>query len=308
MSHQNDTIGTIWMAFAANALVAVTKGIGAFYSGSGALLAEAVHSVADTGNQLLLLLGVKQSARAPDEEHPLGYGKSLYFWSLIVAILLFTVGGMYSIYEGLHRLEEGTIVKDPELALGILIVAIFAEGAALYKAVKEINKVRGNRGLVTWFRESRQTELIVVFGEDSAALLGLTFAFVALSATLLTGDPVYDAIGSLMIGVLLVLVAVFVTIEVKSLIIGESASPEVRRGIRNLVTNHPNVEEVLQLITLQWGDEVVVIIKARMHEVVWGNKADELVRDINEVERLIKDTYPQCMEILFEPDFDNDHL
>lgn len=308
MSHQNDTLGTIWMAFAANALVAITKAFGAFYSGSGALLAEAVHSFADTGNQVLLLLGMKQSQKPADEDHPFGYGKSMYFWSLIVAILLFTVGGLYSIYEGLHRLENNTVVDNPQLALGILVIAMLAEGAALYKAIKEINKVRNGVSLFKWFRESRQTELIVIFGEDSAALLGLFFAFVALLATLLTGNPVYDALGSLFIGILLVVVAVFVTIEIKSLITGESASKLVRQGIRSYVENHEYVEDVLQLITLQWGEKVVVIIKARMHEMIQGDSATDLIKHINQVERGIQEKYPQCMEILFEPDFDNKHL
>ncbi|MGD2119904.1 MAG: cation diffusion facilitator family transporter [Chromatiales bacterium] len=305
MSQKNDTTGAIWSAFAANAVVAAFKGAGAVYSGSGALLAEAVHSLADTGNQLLLLLGVRQSKRVPDEQHPLGYGKSLYFWALIVAVLLFTVGGLYSVYEGLHRLEHNTLVDNPVLALVILVIAMLAEGMALRKAVKEINLVRGGKSIFRWFRESRQTELIVIFGEDSAALLGLSFALLALLATLITGDPVYDALGSLFIGVLLVVVAVFVTIEIKSLITGESASAEVRKGIRDYITNHTTVDEVLELITLQWGNNVIVIVKARMSEMCMGDSARQLVENINEVERGIKQLYPQCMKIIFEPDFDN---
>lgn len=171
------------------------------------MLAEGIHSVADAGNQLLLLLGLKQSRRPPDDHHPLGYGKSIYFWSFIVALMLFSVGGMFSLTEGWHKLHDPQPLSWPWLAVGVLVFAVIAEAVSLRAAVIEIDKIRGERGYWRWFGDSRQSVLIVIFGEDLAALLGLLFALVAILLTIMTGDPIYEAIGTLMIGALLIVVA-----------------------------------------------------------------------------------------------------
>src|SRR5688572_14999128 len=173
----------VFFALGANFAIAVAKYIAAFITGSGSMLAEAVHSTADCGNQLLLLLGLKRSRRPPSPDYPLGYGKETYFWSFIVALMLFSVGGMFSLYEGWHKLHAHEEISSPLIALGVLAFGIVAESFSMWGCLREVNKVRGSRSLWQWFRSSRNAELVVIFGEDLAALLGLVFAFVAVLAT-----------------------------------------------------------------------------------------------------------------------------
>ena len=299
MSGKADSVRTIFLALGANFAIFVAKLVAALVTGSGSMLAEAVHSLADCGNQVLLLIGMHQARRAPSPDHPLGYGMVVYFWSFLVALLLFSVGGVFSIYEGLHKLETLEPLRRPWLAVGVLVFGVAAETFSMWGCLREVNKARGNHSLWRWFRESRQSELIVVFGEDLAALLGLAFALAAVLAALLTGDPVFDAAGSIAIGVLLCVVAVFVAREVASLLVGQSAEPGLHTALAEFVRAQPEVERVFNLITLQLGPDVMVATKAQMHGALSG---DELIAAINRVEAAMKARFPEIRWSFFEPD------
>jgi cation diffusion facilitator family transporter len=296
--HDNSTV-TILFALGANALIALAKGIAAWVTGSSAMLAEAVHSVADCGNQGLLLLGLKRSARPPDADHPLGHGRAIYFWSFIVALMLFSMGGMFSIYEGMHKIGSGRPLEDPWIAIAVLALSLAAESVSLWKALTQVSALRGAQSLWRWFRATRRSELMVVVGEDIAATLGLSLALLAVGAAMLTGNPVYDALGSLAIGVLLLVVAALVGIEVKALLVGQSAEPALQEEVLRFLIEREEVAEVLNLITLQNGADVVVAIKARMTERV---SALALVDAINRCERALRAEFPQVRWLFFEPD------
>jgi cation diffusion facilitator family transporter len=294
-----DSNRAILFALGANAGIAVTKFGAAAYTGSGAMLAEAIHSVADTANQLLLLLGIKRAKTPPDEQHPLGYHRVTYLYGMLVALLLFFVGGLFSIYEGWHRLQHPEPLKNAVLALVVLGVAVVLEAISLWGAMREIRKVQAGRPFLRWFRETRQSELMVVAGEDIAALGGLALAFIAVLLSMWTGNPIFDALGSIGVGVLLVIVAVAIIIEIKGMIVGESAEPALRRAIEQHVASRPEVKRVLRIITLQWGAQVVVAVRAEMAPVA---SADELVDAINRVEASLQQAYPQAHWVFFEPD------
>src|SRR5438445_103465 len=264
MSAKGDSLKTILYALGANFAIFVSKSVAAFLTGSGAMTAEAVHSLADCGNQLLLLFGMRGAKAPPSPDYPLGRGKEIYFWSFLVALLLFSVGGAFSIYEGIHKLHNPEPLKWPWIAVGVLAFGLVAESFSMWGCLAEVNKARGKHSLWYWFRESRQSELIVIFGEDLAALLGLAIALAAVLATFATGNPIFDALGTLAIGVLLVVVAVFVAIEVKALLIGQSVEPETRAAIIAFLNARPEIARVFNLITLQLGSEVMVAVKAEM--------------------------------------------
>ena len=294
-----DSTRAILFALGANFAIAVAKGVAAFFTGSSAMLAETVHSLADCGNQLLLLLGMKQAKRPASPDYPLGYGKAIYFWSFLVAVMLFTVGGMFSLYEGVHKLQHPEELRQWWWAAGVLVFGIAAESVSMRACMQEVNKSRGDRGLWQWFRESRQAELVVIFGEDLAALFGLVFALVAVLLAVFTGNPVWDAIGTIAIGVLLIVVAVFVAIEVKALLIGQSVDPDRQRAMRAFIEARPEVGQVINLITLQLGNDVMVAVKAEMRE---GQGAAALLEQINTVERAMKLEFPEIRWSFFEPD------
>lgn len=294
-----DSSKAVVYALGANFAIAVTKYIAAAITGSGSMLAEAVHSSADCGNQLLLLFGLKRSRRPPTPDYPMGFGKETYFWSFVVAIMLFTVGGMFSIYEGWHKLQSPEAVDKPLLALGVLAFGIGAEGFSMWGALREVNKSRGDASLWRWFRGTRESELVVIFGEDLAALLGLSLAFVAVLATWITGNSTWDASGSIAIGILLVVVAVAVAIEVKAMLIGQGVEADVRADMLAFLRARPEVEAVLELLTLHFGGDVMVAVKAKMRPQ--GN-LDAFVDAINDVEASFKEKFPQTQWIFFEPD------
>lgn len=301
MAGGGDSTRAILFALGANFAIACAKGVAAFFTGSSAMLAETVHSLADCGNQLLLILGVKQSKRAPTDEYPLGYGKAIYFWSFLVAVMLFTVGGMYSLYEGWHKLHELHAPETGKLwwAVGVLVFAIGAEGMSMRACLQEVNKARGERTLWQWFRSSRQAELIVIFGEDLAALLGLVLALFAVLLTIYTGNPIWDALGTLAIGALLIVVAVFVAVEVKAMLIGQRMDPDREDALRAFIQSQPEVERVLSLITLQLGNEVMMSVQAVMkeHENVVG-----FIQQINAIEKRIKAEFKEVRWSFFEPE------
>ncbi|MBP1150777.1 MULTISPECIES: cation diffusion facilitator family transporter [Methylocaldum] len=299
MSHQADSLKSIFFALGANAAIAVAKLFAAMHTGSNSMLAEAIHSFADCGNQGLLILGLKRAKRPPSPDFPLGYGKAIYFWSFIVALILFSMGGLFSIYEGIHKLEAHEGLESPWLAVGILVFSIAMESVSLYGCLREVNKARGNRGLWRWFRDTRQSELIVVLGEDVAALAGLVFALIAVGLAMATGDPVYDAAGSIAIGGLLVLVAVGIGAEVSELLIGQSVEPEIKQAIHNHLDKCEEVAQIFNLITLQLGSDVMVAVKAKMRRVAEMN---EMIADINRCEAGLKTAFPQVKWVFFEPD------
>ena len=299
MSAQADSLKSVLYALGANFGIAVAKSVAAAITKSGSMLAEAIHSFADCGNQALLLWGMKSAKQKPDEDHPLGYGKAIYFWAFVVSVLLFSVGGLFSVYEGWHKLHSTEPLNQPLIALGVLALGIVLESLSMRACMREVNKVRGGRSWYQWFRESRQAELVVIFGEDLAALLGLSFAFCAVLATLVTGNPVYDAMGSIAIGALLIVVAFFVAIEVKALLVGQSAEAPVREAIHAYIAMALSVEEVLHVITLHFGDDVMVAVKARFKET---HSVGQLSAEINALEAAMKQEFPQVKWIFFEPD------
>ncbi len=299
MSHGADSSKAVLYALGANFAIAVTKYAAAFFTGSSSMLAEAVHSTADCANQLLLLLGLKRSKRAPSNDYPLGFGKETYFWSFIVALMLFSVGGVFSVYEGWHKLHSDEELSYPLLALGVLAFGIAAESFSMWGALREINKDRGSKSLWLWFRESRNAELVVIFGEDLAALLGLALAFLAVLAAWVTGNPMYDALGSIAIGVLLIVVAAMVGIEVKALLVGQGVAPDVRAEMVAFLEEQPAIERVLDVLTLHMGNDVMVAVKAKMQDYP---STDTLVAEINRIEAAFRERFPQTQWTFFEPD------
>ena len=282
----------------ANVAIAVAKLVGALFTGSGALLAEALHSVADSGNEGLLLLGRRQAKARPTVDHPLGQGRATYFWSFIVAVLLFSMGGVASIYEGVRKLATHEPLQAPLVAVAILLFAAAAETVAMRVALKEINKRRGDNSLWRWFRETRRSELLIVFGENVADLSGVGVALAAILLTVATGNPFYDAVGTIVIGALLVVVAIALGAETKSLLIGESAPPKVRRAVRDFLSARPEIQRVSSLITLQHGEDLVVAIKAQMRTTATPR---ELVEAIDHCEAELRAAFPQVRWVFFEP-------
>jgi cation diffusion facilitator family transporter len=299
MAGQGDSTRAILFALGANFAITVAKGVAAFVSGSGAMLAETVHSLADCGNQGLLLLGMKQAKAPPSPDYPLGYGKAIYFWSFLVAVMLFSVGGMFSLYEGIHKFSHPEPLKNWWLPVAVLVFSIVAESISMKACVTEVNKARGARSLRQWFRETRQAELLVIFGEDLAALAGLVFALVAVVAAVITGNPLWDALGTVMIGVLLIVVAVFVAIEVKAMLIGQSADPLVEVDMKRYLEGRAEVARVFNLITLQLGNDVMVSAKIQLAGVA---TVPALLDSINLVEADFRQRFPQVRWSFFEPD------
>jgi len=299
MSAQADSLKSIFFALGANFAIAVAKTAGAVFTGSSSMLAEAIHSYADCGNQALLIWGLREAKRAPTADHPLGFGKAIYFWSFIVALMLFSMGGLFSIYEGMHRLHATEPVKYAGVAVAILAFGFAAEGVSLWGCLREIAKERGGQTLWQWFRSSRQSELLVVLGEDLAALGGLAVALVFIALAMVTGNPMWDAVGSIVIGVLLVVVAVLVGVEVKALLVGQSAEPRVVAALRAHVQAQPEVAQLYNLLTQQLGGEIMLAVKARM---VPQPSDVALVEAINRVEKSLRDAFPELRWIFFEPD------
>jgi cation diffusion facilitator family transporter len=299
MSGKADSLRSVLYALGANFAIALAKSGGAAYTGSSAMLAEAIHSFADCGNQGLLLWGMRRAGKEPTAKHPLGYGKALYFWSFIVALMLFSMGGLFSIYEGLHKLGSPEPLKEAWVALAILAFGIVAESLSLWGALREIDKERGGRSYWAWFRTSRTSELVVIFGEDLAALGGLVLAFGFIVIALASGNPVWDALGSVAIGALLVLVAVLVGRQVAAMLVGQSADPQLVDALHHHLAAQPEVEQVFNLITQQLGPDVMVAVKAAMAPQT-GDRA--LVDAINRVERSLRAAFPQVRWCFFEPD------
>lgn len=298
-SPQASATRAILYAFLANAGIAIAKSGAAWLTGSGSMLAEAIHSYADAGNQVLLFVGLRQSTRAADAEHPLGYGKLSYFWSFIVALLLFSLGGLFSIYEGLHKLRHPEALSQVWLALLVLLLATVLEGFSLLGCLREIARLRGSRPFGSWLKNTRNSELVVVLGEDIAALLGLMLAFGFVAVALLTNNTTYDAVGSICIGIVLIVVSVFVATRVSSLLVGRSADPRIQGSINEIIARQPDVEKVFHTITMQFGHDTMLAAKIK---ITSGLDIDTAVARINALERQLKEEIPSLEWCFIEPD------
>jgi divalent metal cation (Fe/Co/Zn/Cd) transporter len=246
-----------------------------------------------------LLVGIKQIAKPADEKHPLGYGRSMYFWSFIVSLMLFTGGGIFSIYEGLHKIGTPEAVENVFIGIGILVFSLILEGSATYSNIKELNVRKKNKGFIQYLKDTKDSDLVVVFGENSAAVVGLFFATIALVLSYLTGDSRWDGAGSLLVGIVLVLVAVFLGFEIKSLLLGESADPEINDSAKNLIKKYENIEEIINIITVQQGPgEVMLALKLKFKNI----PSELLVKDINSFEQELKKLHPEVRWSFIEPD------
>ena len=287
-------------AFSANLGIAVTKFVAFIFSGSSSMLAESVHSVADAGNQLLLLLGGRKSRRAADAKHPFGYGRERYVFAFVVSIILFSVGGVFSLYEGVDKITHPHEIEVPWLPIVVLLVAIVLESFSLRTAVIESNHVRGDQGWIAFIRHAKQPELPVVLLEDIAALFGLVFALTGVGLTILTGEPIWDGIGTVAIGVLLVTVAIVLGIETKSLLVGEGASRGDVKKIQDAFNASKKVDAVIHMKTLYLGpDELLVAAKVAFPK---ATRLTDIAKAIDEVETEIREAVPVARVIYIEPD------
>lgn len=296
----HDDTGHIIQSLLVNLAIAAVKGVAAYFTKSGSMLAEALHSFSDCGNQLLLLVGVKQARKPADETHPFGYGRAIYFWSFMVALMLFLGGGAFSIYEGVHKIQHPEPVERAWLGIGILVVSICLEGAATISNIKELNRRRGKKPFMKYLRDTTDSDLVVVFGENSAAVLGLFFAIAALGLAEATNDGRWDGAGSVVIGLVLVGVAVFLAVEVSSLLLGEAAPPEITEAAREVALRFEPLESVLNVITMQQGpSEVLVHVKLAFSP---GLPIEDACRVINDYEAELRKARPEIRWVFVEPD------
>lgn len=288
----------IYAALAGNGLIAITKFSAAAYTGSSAMLSEAVHSVVDTGNQGLLLFGIKKSQRPADDKHPFGYGMELYFWAFVVAILIFAVGAGISFYEGLHKFLHPEPIKSAFINYIVLSAAIVFEGFAWWMAFKEFQKRRGNRTIMQAVRQSKDPSVFTVLFEDTAAMLGLIVALVGIYLSQALNMPEIDGIVSMLIGVILAATAVFLAVETKALLIGEGASPEVTDGVRNLLNARDDILHVNELLTMHMGPaDILLTISVDFKD---GITAEEIEASVSAMERAIKAAHPEIKRVFIE--------
>ncbi len=285
-------------ALVGNAAIAVTKFAAALFTGSSAMLSEAVHSVADTSNQALLLYGLKRSDKPADKRHPFGYGMEMYFWAFVVAVVLFALGSGISIYEGIHKIQDPTPVTDPYINYIVLGLAIVFEASVFYIAAKEFGKSLGKRTIMQELRHSKDPGLFTVLLEDAAAMLGLVFALVGLGLGQLLDMPVLDGWASVAIGVLLAFISVFLAYETKGLLLGEAADPEVIDGIRKIVGANDGILQINELLTMHMGPADVLLNLSVDFKDTISSKIVE--KTITEIESEIKAVYPEVKRIFIE--------
>ncbi|HLV57477.1 MAG TPA: cation diffusion facilitator family transporter [Natronosporangium sp.] len=288
------------VALGANLGIAASKFVAAAITGSASMLAEGVHSVADSGNQVLLLVGGARARRAPSQLHPFGYARERYIYAFLVAVVLFTLGGLYALYEGYHKLTHPEELTSPAVALAVLAVAITMESAAMRTAIREANKVRGGQSWWGFIRHARAPELPVILLEDSGALVGLVFALFGVGLTVLTGNPVFDGIGTLAIGLLLVVIAVVLATEVKSLLIGEAALPHQVAAIERALLETAGVQRVIHLRTVHLGPEELLV--AAKIAVDGDDEGADIAGAIDAAEARVRAAVPTARMIYLEPD------
>ena len=285
-------------ALIGNALIAVTKFAAAAYTGSSAMLSEGVHSLVDTGNQVLLLFGLKQSRKPPNEDFPFGHGKEIYFWSFVVAILIFAVGAGVSFYEGVVRVVTPHPVENVFVNYIVLGFAMIFEGAAWYLAFKEFGRVKGSRGYIEAVHQGKDPTFFVVLFEDSAAMLGLLVAFVGVWLGDVTGNSVFDGIASIIIGLILGGAAVWLAYETKGLLIGERANREVVDGIRRIINTQPSVRHVNEVLTMHMGPEFILVnVSVDFSDNI---RVGEIEETVARMDQQIKTRFPNVKRVFVE--------
>ena len=289
-------------ALMANVGIAISKFIAFFFTGSSSMLSEAIHSVADSSNQVLLLVGNRRSQKPADEKHPFGYGRRRFVYGFIVAVVLFLIGGLFSLYEGLHKWQDPEPLNDWWIAVLVLVIAIGLETVSFRTALREANKSRGKRSLANFVKDSRQPELPVILLEDAGALVGLVFALIGVGMAVITGDGRWDAVGAMAVGTLLVVIAIFLAMEMATMLVGESALPEEVAAIRAALESAPLVERVIHLRTVHVGpDELLVAAKIAISQ---SETAAGIAAGINEAELALRAAVPTARYVFIEPDLD----
>lgn len=289
-------------ALLANLGIAISKFVAFALTGSTSMLSEAIHSVADSGNQVLLLVGNRRSRKPPDARHPFGYGRRRYVYGFVVSIVLFLIGGLFSLYEGLHKFQHPEELSDAWIAFLVLGIAIVLEGLSFRTALKEANHSRGSRSIAQFVRDVRQPELPVILLEDLGALCGLVFALLGVSLAVVTGDGRWDGIGAMAVGTLLVVIAVFLAFEMAAMLVGEGALPEEESRIRSALESSPLVDRVIHMRTLHVGpDELLVGAKIA---VAHSETAGDIAAGIDDAERRLRAAVPSAVYIYLEPDLD----
>jgi cation diffusion facilitator family transporter len=289
-------------ALLANLGIAISKFVAFLFTGSSSMLTEAIHSVADSGNQVLLLVGGRRAKAAPDAQHQFGYGRRRYVYGFMVAIVLFLIGGLFSLYEGFHKFQHPEELSDAWIAFTVLIIAIVLEGFSFRTAVHEANKARGRRSLLQFIRDVRQPELPVILLEDTGALIGLVFALFGVSMAVVTGDGRWDGVGAMAVGTLLVVIAVFLAFEMASMLVGESALPEEDAAIRSALESSPLVDRVIHLRTLHVGpDDLLVAAKIAIGS---DDTGADIAAGIDSAEVALRSAVPSARYVFLEPDLD----
>lgn len=287
-------------ALLANLGIAIAKFVAFLFTGSSSMLSEAIHSVADSGNQVLLLIGNRRAKRPADEHHNFGYGRRRYVYGFVVAIVLFLVGGLFSLYEGWHKWQHPEPLNDWWIAVVVLLIAIALESFSFRTAIREANRSRGRRSLFGFVKAARQPELPVVLLEDAGALVGLLFALMGVGLAVVTGDGRFDAMGAMAVGALLVVIAFFLAMEMAAMLVGESALPEEVAAIHAALAGAPGVVRVIHLRTLHVGpDELLVAAKIA---VAQNDTGREIAEQIDAAERAIREAVPTARYIFLEPD------
>ena len=288
----------ILAALAGNALISITKFGAAAYTGSSAMLSEGIHSLVDTGNQFLLLYGIKRASQPADADFPFGYGKEIYFWSFIVAILIFALGGGISIYEGISNLEHPEAIRNPMVNYVVLGLALVFEGAAWLFAFKEFNEVRGKWGYIEAIQRAKDPTIFVVLFEDSAAMLGLLVAFAGVALSQYTGILIFDSIASIIIGLILIGTSIWLAYETKGLLIGESANQATIKGVREILSSNISIKHVNEVLTMHMGpDFILANISVNFND---GKTANEIETIVAGIDMAIKAAYPQIKRIFIE--------
>ena len=285
-------------ALIGNALISITKFVAASITGSSAMMSEGIHSLVDTGNQVLLLYGMKRAAKPPDADFPFGYGKEIYFWSFIVAILIFALGGGISIYEGIQHIKHPEPISNPLVNYIVLGLALIFEGAAWYFAFREFSRVKGRWGYFEAIQRAKDPSIFVVLFEDSAAMLGLIVAFVGVWLSQSTGILIFDGIASVVIGFILVGTAIWLAYETKGLLIGESANRSVIRGIRSALETKSNIQHINEILTMHMGpDFILANISVDFADTI---SAQQVEADIAAIDQSIKQAFPQIKRVFIE--------
>jgi cation diffusion facilitator family transporter len=298
MSSHQESKKVIYAAMFGNTLIAITKFIAAFITGSSAMLSEGIHSSVDTGNQILLLYGIHLSKKPHDKNYPFGHGKEVYFWSFVVAIMVFALGAGVSVYEGIHRLSHPEPITNPAVSYIVLVLSFFFEGASWLFALKEFSKTKGKFSYIEAVHRDKNPPMFMVLFEDSAATFGLVVAFFGVWLSHKTGNPLYDGLASILIGVILGIVAFWLAYETKSLLIGESAYPEVVEGIKKIALKYREIEHINEVLTLHMGPKNILVNMS----VDFKNdlNADEVEKTIEKLDMEIKRVYPLIHRVFIE--------